>query len=158
MLSSTSTSAVACNLGSTETIDELRKIHRASVIRHASILADDTKAAETKIIDYFSDLKSFMENHQFRGCPYTNALSASRGKDPKIVQEVLEHKEFSREFFISISQEITSHERATLIGEYLFLLYSGATTESQNLKAIWPIQRAIGLVEQLMIDEKNLFL
>ncbi len=154
MQSSSTTQAVACSYGPAATADELRDIHRSSVIRHAGILADDKLSADAKIMAYFKDLRSFMENHQFRGCPYTNALSVSRGKDEKITQEVLDHKEFVREFFIAISGEITPSQRAQHVGEHLFLIYSGATTESQNLRAIWPIERALDIVKQILIEEK----
>jgi len=154
MQNSTATKAVACNFGPAATVSELQDIHRASVIRHASILADAKKTTPQKIISYFEDLQAFMENNFFRGCPYSNALAASRGVDEEVVKEVLDHKEFTREFFIALSQDITISDRAPHVGEHLFLLYAGATTESQNLRAIWPIQRSLQIVKQILIEEQ----
>jgi len=36
------------------------------------------------------------------------------------------------------------------MGETLFLLYSGATTEAQNLRATWPVDRALRCAEKLV--------
>lgn len=38
---------------------------------------------------------------------------------------------------------------AQRIGTAIFLLYSGAMTEAQNLKASWPLEDALASAEQL---------
>ncbi len=151
-----STAAVACDLGTTLSAQELQELHRASVIRHANILADNTTNAETKIIAYFNDLLSFLESHRFQGCSFSNSLVINASSDPKITKEVNDHKEFTREFFISLSSELTTPSRINHLGEHLFLLYSGATTEAQNLQDTWPVERSIEIVRQLLLDEQEI--
>ncbi len=147
------TVAVACDLTPISSPEELRELHKASVIRHANILADSETSAKDKIIAYFEDLLSFLAAHQFSGCPFGNALVASHRTNPEVFQEVSDHKEFTREFLVSLASELTTPCRSVHVGEHLFLLYTGATTESQNLHTIWPAERAVEVVTQLVHDE-----
>ncbi len=53
------------------------------------------------------------------------------------------HKESTRVFFRTIaSLAISDPNRAEAIGDRLFVLYSGATAEAQNLKSLWPVEIA----------------
>ncbi len=143
----------ACSLSKKTSATELQEIHKASVARHASILAETRQDATAKMIQYFQDLQTFLERNQFQGCPYTNALFASYGTNAEIVQQVINHKKFIRNFLITLSAEITTPCRAELTGEHLFLLYSGATTECQNLRDTWPVERALEMVQQILQTE-----
>ena len=144
-----STIASACPLINISSADELAEIHTHSVIKHAHILAG-IETSKEKITNYFVQLKVFLESNNYQGCPYSNALVASKGADPVIAKEVKDHKQFMREFFISLAYEIVEIEEAKFLGENLFLLYSGATTESQNFKEIWPVEHSLNIVKRLL--------
>jgi len=144
-----STIASACPLINISSASELAKIHESSVIKHARIIAGSETSKE-KIVSYFNELKVFLEVNNFQGCPYSNALVATKGQDPDIVREVQDHKEFLRGFFVALAYEFVGLEEAKFLGEHLFLLYSGATTEAQNFQTLWPIDRALKVVDQLL--------
>jgi len=144
-----STIASACPLINISSAVELAEIHESSVIKHAHIIAG-TESSKEKLLNYFEQLQEFLEANNFHGCPYSNALAASKGADPEIVREVRDHKQFVREFFVALAYEFVELKEAKLVGENLFLLYSGATNEAQNFQAIWPVERAIGLVKELL--------
>jgi len=144
-----STIASACPLITISSAEELAEIHESSVIKHANILAGRESSKE-KIANYFNQLKVFLEANNFHGCPYSNALVASKGADQNIVREVKDHKQFVREFFISLAYELVDLEEAKLLGEHLFILYSGATNEAQNFHDLWPVERASKIVDSLL--------
>jgi len=144
-----STIASACPLINISSAEKLAEIHESSVIKHAHILAGGEMTKE-KIVNYFDELQVFLEANNFQGCPYSNALVASKGVDPDIVREVKDHKQFMREFFIALAYELVELEEAKFLGEHLFLLYSGATNEAQNFQALWPVERALEVVKQLL--------
>ncbi len=146
---------VNCPLGITNSAEELANIHRTSVIRHAELLAGPQEA-KTKIIAYFSELKTFLEENHYKGCPYSNAVASSSSRDKAILKEVRDHKEFIREFLTALCFEVATSERAARTGDLIFLLYSGATTESQNLKQSWPVESAIISVNDLLNEEEAL--
>ena len=83
-----------------------------------------------------------MQGNEFRGCPFTNTVSAVPDDSPAIQEKVDEHKLFLRDFFIELARRFTEGKAARQLGTTLFLLYSGATTEAQNLKTVWPIEAA----------------
>jgi len=149
--STSSTIASACPLINISSVEELAQIHEASVIKHAHIIASEDSSKE-KIVHYFNELRAFLEKNKFQGCPYSNALVATKGEDPDVVREVQDHKQFVREFFISIAYEMAEIEEAKFLGEHLFLLYAGATNEAQNFQALWPVERALEIVDRLLVD------
>ena len=129
----------------------LQAIHDRSEDSRAEILASDAPASEL-IDQYFADLEAFMVKSEFRGCPYSNTGAVSDGSCTGIQEQIRDHKDSLRTFFRDIAakrfdDESTSNEA----GDRLFLLYSGATIESQNLKETWPISQARKLAVQLLL-------
>jgi hypothetical protein len=91
-----------------------------------------------------------MQTKEFRGCPYTNTAAGLDKGSPSISEQVEFHKLSIRDFFIDLAREIAAVGSASRrLGTTLFLLYSGATTESQNLKSVWPIDAAMESVRGL---------
>jgi AcrR family transcriptional regulator len=129
----------------------LRSMHERSVEKHDSILASG-KSPERKTKDYFAELKKWLIGNDFRGCPYTNTTSMLSTDAPAIREQVEIHKLFIRDFFVELAQGITSGSQAQQLGSTLFLLYSGATAEAQNVRSVWPVesatQAALKLVEE----------
>lgn len=120
----------------------LSSIHEKSLANQAEILAMDAGPAE-KVEVYFGHLERFMTESDFRGCPYSNTGAVSDEGCTGIVEQIRSHKDSIRNFFRRISEErFPGAEEAARIGDRIFLLYSGAATESQNLKEIWPVEVA----------------
>lgn len=128
----------------------LASVHDRSKIGRTEILEKEIPPSE-KVRLYFDHLEQFMSQSEYRGCPYSNTSAVSDEACTGIVAQIRSHKESLRRFFHEISsQKFADSEEARRIGDRLFLLYSGATTESQNLKSLWPIQEArAGAIELL---------
>ena len=120
----------------------LKSIHEFSETFRRELL-EGSEAPMAKLERYFDQLEAFMINSQFRGCPYSNTSAVSGEQCCGIIEQIKSHKESIRKFFHTLSaQQIPDTARATAIGDRIFVLYSGATGEAQNLKAIWPVQVA----------------
>lgn len=120
----------------------LSDVHDRSEMSRAEMLESDAPAAE-KIATYFDQLKSFMKQSEFRGCPYSNTGAVSGGSCEGIIEQIQGHKVSIRDFLREVCfQENDDRSKANTLGDRIFLLYSGATTECQNLKEIWPVEVA----------------
>lgn len=120
----------------------LSDVHGRSEISRTELL--ETEVAPSKKIGIFFDqLKSFMEQSEFRGCPYSNTGAVSGSECVGIIDQIRSHKESIRTFLREVCfQHFSDREKANILGDRIFVLYSGATTESQNLKEIWPVEIA----------------
>ncbi len=126
----------------------LEMMHQRSEAARAEILAS-AEAPEAKIDQYFIDLERFLEERQFRGCPFTNTGSITDACCESIRECIEAHKISIRDFFRELAAELpVSDSRARQMGDELFLLYSGATMEAQNLRAIWPVRAARNAARQ----------
>ena len=120
----------------------LSDVHDRSEVNRADILGSEQSPAE-KIKAYFDELEVFMVESDFRGCPYSNTGAVSSGECTGILEQIQGHKESIRQFFREIClAETNDPGRSQSLGDRIFLLYSGATTECQNLKEIWPVEVA----------------
>ncbi|NBB80056.1 MAG: TetR family transcriptional regulator [Verrucomicrobia bacterium] len=125
----------------------LESLHERSVNQHRALLESRKKPA-TIVRDYFKALKNWLIENDYRGCPYSNTGTFLQDEAPRIRAAIERHKIFLRDFFIGLAQRIRPGGGREL-GEQLFLLYSGATTEAQNLRTTWPIDRAARASERL---------
>lgn len=127
----------------------LKSMHDRSEAFREELLKSDGTPLE-KLTRYFDQLETYMENSQFRGCPYSNTSAVSDEQCCGIIEQIISHKESIRQFFrILTTQHFTSPERAAEMGDRIFVLYSGATGEAQNLKAIWPVHIARAAVLEM---------
>lgn len=128
----------------------LESVHVKSDNHLKGIVDGEGKATE-KLSGYFDDLRSYLIQSEFRGCPYSNTGVVSGNSCTGIQEQILEHKNCLRCFFRELAfQESADREKADLTGDRIFLLYSGATTEAQNLKEIWPVEIAQETAIQLI--------
>lgn len=127
----------------------LKEMHARSETSHAAILGDEDSAI-TKIEAYFAELRNWLLENDFRGCPYTNTASMLNTDAPAIRQQVEIHKRFIRDFFVELSRGIDGVSDPEELGSALFLLYSGATAEAQNVRATWPVDTAIAATRRLI--------
>lgn len=105
---------------------------------------------EKKILEVFDDLQGFMEHSNFRGCPFTNTGGFLGETDGSVREQIILHKQAQQEFFIALASELTTPARARKLGTALFLLYTGATMESQNAQDTWPVEEAKTTVKDLI--------
>lgn len=121
----------------------LISLHQHAETQHLGILQSDADPID-KISTYFTSLSDWMNESGYAGCPFTRTLnSLGTGESPAIRQEVRNHKEFIADFFFTLARDIAvNNQAAERLGQELFLLYSGATTEAKNLESAWPIDRA----------------
>lgn len=120
----------------------LSDVHDRSEMSRSEMLESDVTAS-VKIAMYFDQLKSFMENSEFRGCPYSNTGAISGSECSGIIEQIQGHKISIRDFLREVCfQHTNDRETANSLGDRIFLLYSGAATECQNLKEIWPVEVA----------------
>lgn len=114
-----------------ELTDERTKKHHEELLASGKPMRD--------IVDgYFGELESFMKKFGFRGCPFTNTARAIRNQpEPQIERRIQEHKGEIRRFFLEVCERASFHSE--VVGEALFLIYSGATTESANIHNLKPV-------------------
>jgi len=130
----------------------LEETHEFSMIFQKSVIEAEGDPRE-KIIGYFEVLREWLTKNDYRGCPYTNTAATGDSCSPAIASQIELHKLSIRDFFIELaSQAFADSYEAEMIGRSLFLIYSGATTESQNLRSGWPVDSAIEAVERLLAN------
>lgn len=128
----------------------LENIHERSEQNKADLLKSERTPAE-KIAFYFEQMEAFMQASNFRGCPYSNTGAVSDSSCSGILTQIQGHKESIRHFFHEVCrQQFADAEKARELGDRMFLLYSGAATESQNLKEMWPIKIAGQAAQDLL--------
>lgn len=128
----------------------LSDIHDQSEVSRKE-LQESGQTPYEKIEAYFEGLKSYLESHDFRGCPYSNTGAVVSEQCTGIVEQITTHKESIRQFFADVCLEFDADEElAQSRANWLFLLYSGAATEAQNLKASWPVTAAIAALPKIL--------
>jgi AcrR family transcriptional regulator len=106
---------------------------------------------EAKILRVFDELKAFLEEGDYRGCPFTNTTGfLGANSDPKIRELIVHHKQYQRNFMVTLARELTTPAKAEKLGSGLFLLYAGATMEGQNHRDTWPVDAARHTARQLI--------
>jgi len=129
----------------------LEDAHDRAEARQMELLESDGSGGE-KILRYFELLKTWLTTKDFRGCPYSNTAASLDNESKAIQEQVVLHKNSLRTFFIELAgQDVAgSEEEARKLGTSLFLLYSGAAIEAQNLRSEWPVDAAIECVGDLL--------
>lgn len=114
-----------------------------------SALLKDPSSAEDKIAGKFDGLIAYINECDFRGCPFS--ITASMVNPGSEVRQVIaDYKAGARAFWQSLALEVRRDpEAARLLGDGLFLLFSGAVSEAQNARDPWPIHSAKQLALEL---------
>jgi AcrR family transcriptional regulator len=95
-----------------------------------------------KVAKKFDGLKDFLAESSFRGCPFSNTASVMVN-DNEARTVVRQYKDNARFFWQALALQIQPDPtKAKSLGDALFLLISGAVTEAQNAKALWPVESA----------------
>ncbi len=128
----------------------LESIHEKSDTNMKAIIEADGSASE-KLSGYFEYLRSFLTQSEFRGCPYSNTGVVSGDNCTGIREQILEHKACLRHFFRELAfQACGDRKKADFTGDQILVIFSGASTEAQNLKEIWPVDVAQEAALQLL--------
>ncbi len=132
----------------------LEEAHERSEVRRQAILDGPGSAAEKVDMD-FAHMENVLGSSDFRGCPYSNTSAVVQSGCVGILRQVSEHKQAIREFFRKLAGEIVGDQAMveakcpSRLGDAIFVLHSGAITEAQNLREIWPVQAARCAAAQL---------
>lgn len=95
-----------------------------------------------KVGQRFDGLRHHLAASDFRGCPFSNTATVMIG-DSEVRDLVSQYKAASRLFWQALALDIRPDPSAARwLGDALFLLFSGAATEAQNVKALWPVDSA----------------
>ncbi len=127
----------------------LADMHGRSEAGRTDLLCSE-KCPREKVVCYFQKLRDYLKENDFRGCPFTNTAAVCKERESSLARQVECHKLCIRDFFRDLATEFTaSGARSREIGDALFVLYSGATMEAQNLKAMWPVDAAITAAREI---------
>jgi len=143
--SETAKASFYANFKSKEELGEawLKAVHERSVIEHSTLLTDLSNPLKV-LQGYFKALEKHLKEESFRGCPYTNTAAVLTYEETTLHALVHEHKTYIRQFFRKLANHaLADSKKARTLGDQIFLLYSGAATESQNLQSLWPVELAL---------------
>ncbi len=133
----------------------LEAVHERSDASREALINSSISPAE-KIEKFFQGLEDFLIQSNFRGCPYSNTGAVVSCETSGISEQIRLHKKSMRDFFSTIChQQFSDKEQADQTADHLFILYSGATTESQNMREIWPAQSSRKAARLLMKSKKE---
>ena len=110
--------------------------------RSAVSLLDSKISALEKVAQKFDGLRDHLKASEFRGCCFSNTATVMI-EDNEVRAVVNDYKAGSRLFWHSLALQLNREPSAArVLGDGLILLFSGAVTEAQNTKAVWPVESA----------------
>ncbi len=131
----------------------LVELHEKSECNRETLLNQNLPPKE-KVVQYFEGLRNYLIANEFRGCPFTNTGAVCKEGESSLCRQIEDHKLGIRDFFRELATGFSATgNRARELGDALFVLYSGATMESQNLKAIWPVDAALQMAREICEKE-----
>lgn len=104
---------------------------------------------DRRLRKYFFSMRSWVEANGFRSCQFANTAASVSADDEDLIHLIDQFKRAQRKFFVEVAKTLVEERDAQRIGTAIFLLYSGAMTEAQNLKATWPLEDALACAEDL---------
>ncbi len=126
----------------------LERLNRRMASMHLTFM-EKLGARETRLKKYFLSMGNWLETNGYRSCQFANTAASIDEADHDIVDMVDQYKRAQHKFFIDLVKTIVGPKDAKKIGTAVFLLFSGAMTEAQNLKAKWPLEDALTCAEEL---------
>ncbi len=127
----------------------LERLNKRMSMMHQSFL-ERPGERERRLRKYFFSMRGWVEVNGFRSCQFANtAACIDMEQDEELAHLIDQYKRAQRKFFIELVGTLVPESDAQRLGTAVFLLYSGAMTEAQNLKATWPLEDALVCAEQL---------
>jgi AcrR family transcriptional regulator len=120
-----------------------------------SQLLQGSLTAVEKLSLKFEGLRGYCSASDFRGCPFS--ITASMTLPSSEVRDIIrDYKAGSRVFWQTLAHEFQSDPAlARDLGDALFLLYAGATSEAQNARDSWPVDAALKAALKLATGESS---
>ena len=104
---------------------------------------------DRRLRKYFYSMRSWLEASGYRSCQFANTAASIGPEEEDLIHLIDQYKRAQHKFFIELAKTLVDEKDAQSIGTSIFLLYSGAMTEGQNLKATWPLDDALVAAEKL---------
>ncbi|WP_221031810.1 TetR/AcrR family transcriptional regulator [Actomonas aquatica] len=108
-------------------------------------LSDQDPTPMGQILGIFNFVERWMQDCDYRGCAFLNALSEMPDATNPLRKEILEHKQDllnQLEHLVSRLKPEESPEAHLALAHSLLVLLSGCITEMQVFRALWPIDAA----------------
>jgi AcrR family transcriptional regulator len=126
----------------------LERLTKRMSIMHQSFL-EKPGERDRRLRKYFYSMRSWIEANGFRSCQFANTAANITAQEDELIYLIDQYKREQHRFFIELAKTLVEEKNAQRIGTAVFLLYSGAMTEAQNLKATWPLDDALACAEDL---------
>lgn len=127
----------------------LERLTKRMRIMHESFM-ERPGERDRRLKKYFYSMRSWVEANDWRSCQFANTAAGIDAEgEPELAYLIDQYKREQRKFFINLVGTLVEGKDAQRLGTAVFLLYSGAMTEAQNLKATWPFEDALAAAEQL---------
>jgi AcrR family transcriptional regulator len=127
----------------------LERLSKRMRLMHENFM-DRLGDPERRLKKYFLSMSNWVESNGWRACQFANtAASIEAESEPEMMLLIDQCKRAQRDFFIDLVGTLVAEKEARRLGTAVFLLYSGAMTEAQNLKATWPFEEALSTAEEL---------
>ena len=104
------------------------------------------------ILKAFSCRSNYLSETNYGGCSYIRIISEMPRRGEKINRQVILQKEKQRQVFVEMVQRLKgrNHPSVNDLADTLFLLFDGATVQCQIYRAIWPMEKAILALKNLL--------
>jgi AcrR family transcriptional regulator len=106
-----------------------------------------------KLIRLFDYRARYIEQNDFAGCSYIRIMAEVPQPDNKIHKQAVEIKEAQRRYFRDLVNRISGlpEEKKAAIADAAFLMFDGATVQSQVYRQANPLSTAKNAVANLLI-------
>jgi AcrR family transcriptional regulator len=127
----------------------LERLSKRMRIMHESFM-ERPGERERRLKKYFFSMLSWVESNGWRSCQFANTAACIDAEaEPELAHLIDQCKRSQRAFIIELVGTLVDPKDAQRLGSAVYLLYSGAMTEAQNLKATWPFEDALAAAETL---------
>lgn len=127
----------------------LKRLSRRMEMLHRDLL-DKTTDNSRLLRKYFFSMRTWVESNNFRSCQFANTAACYDSESDVALFDLIDkYKRGQRDFFIEVANRIVGERDAPRVGTSIFLIYSGAMTEAQNLRALWPLEDALTAAEEM---------
>jgi AcrR family transcriptional regulator len=107
-----------------------------------------------RILKVFECRADYMVSTNYGGCAYVRIISELPQRGNKINAQVKLQKDKQRLFFREEVSKLKGMDPSEIsdLADTIFLLYDGATSQSQLYQDVWPIDNARRAVERLLLS------
>ena len=118
---------------------EWLRLEKEKAEANSQQILDSSEDAEVRIKKKYNQLELHLLIHDYRGCPFSNT-KVMVPESEEITDLIVSYKKSAQLFWEQIAIDANMDE---MMGSALFLLYSGATSEAQNISNLSPLNSAV---------------